>query len=325
MTSQANPNSASVPQSEITRVKGLGFLWDKRTPDKFNGRVITRNGKITARECAAIAEAARRFGSGEVAMTTRLTVEIQGVPFDNIEPMREFLRQEAGLETGGTGAKVRPVVSCKGTTCQYGLIDTYALSEKIHKQFYEGYRTVKLPHKFKIAVGGCPNNCVKPDLNDLGVIGQRVPQIDLDKCRGCKVCQVQNACPIHVAKVEDGKVVIDPAACNHCGRCLGKCPFHAVEQYTGGYKICIGGRWGKRVAQGRALEHIFTSEEEVMDVIEKAILLFREQGITGERFSDTIDRLGFENVQQQLMSNDLLQRKEENLAAQRHLKGGATC
>ena len=35
-----------------------------------------------------------------------------------------------------------------------------------------------------------------------------------------------------------------------------------------------------------------------MDVIEKAILLFREQGITGERFSDTIDRLGFENVQQ---------------------------
>ena len=32
-----------------------------------------------------------------------------------------------------------------------------------------------LPHKFKIAVGGCPNNCVKPDLNDLGIVGQRVP------------------------------------------------------------------------------------------------------------------------------------------------------
>ena len=36
-----------------------------------------------------------------------------------------------------------------------------------------------------------------------------------------------------------------------------------------------------------------------MNVIEKAILLFREQGITGERFSDTIARLGFENVQKQ--------------------------
>ena len=33
----------------------------------------------------------------------------------------------------GTGKKVRPVVSCKGTTCQYGLIDTFGLSEKIHE------------------------------------------------------------------------------------------------------------------------------------------------------------------------------------------------
>ena len=146
----------SIPQSEITRVKGLGFLWDKRTPDKFNGRVITRNGKITAKECAAIAEAAQRFGSGEVAMTTRLTMEIQGVPFENIEPMREFLRQEAGLETGGTGAKVRPVVSCKGTTCQYGLIDTNALSLAIHERFFKGYAGVKLPHKFQDRGGRLP-------------------------------------------------------------------------------------------------------------------------------------------------------------------------
>ena len=62
-----------------------------------------------------------------------------------------------------------------------------------------------------------------------------------------------------------------------------------------------------------------------MEVVEKAILLFREQGITGERFSDTIARIGFENVQKQLLSNDLLLRKQENLAAQKHLKGGATC
>ena len=151
---------ATVPPEEITRVKGLGFLRDKNTPDCFNGRVITRNGKITADEMRAITEAAERFGNGQVAMTTRLTIEIQHIPFDNIEPLREFLAQH-GLETGGTGSKVRPVVSCKGTTCQYGLIDTFALSEEIHERFYHGYNDVKLPHKFKIAVGGCPNNCVK--------------------------------------------------------------------------------------------------------------------------------------------------------------------
>lgn len=318
-----NTENAVSPE-EATRVKALGFLRDKTTLDKFNGRVITRNGKITADEARTIAEAAELFGSGEVTMTSRLTMEIQGVPFDNIEPLREYLMQ-AGLETGGTGSKVRPVVSCKGTTCQYGLIDTFGLSEEIQERFFHGYANVKLPHKFKIAVGGCPNNCVKPDLNDLGIIGQRIPQVDMEKCRGCKICRVEKNCPINVAKVVDGKIVIDENSCNHCGRCIGKCPFNAFEDYTNGYRIYIGGRWGKKVAQGRYLEKVFTDKEEVLSVVEKAILLFREQGITGERFADTVARIGFENVQEQLLGDELLSRKEENIKAQKHLKGGATC
>lgn len=316
--------SGSISPEEEKRVKALGFLKDKNTEDKFNGRVITRNGKITAEEARTIAEAAEMFGSGEVTMTSRLTMEIQGVPFDNIEPLREYLMQ-AGLETGGTGSKVRPVVSCKGTTCQYGLIDTFGLSEEIHERFFHGYADVKLPHKFKIAVGGCPNNCVKPDLNDLGIIGQRIPQIDPEKCKGCRICRIEKNCPINVAKVENGKIVIDENACNHCGRCVGKCPFHAIEDYTNGYRVYIGGRWGKKVAQGRYLDKVFTDKEEVLSIVEKAILLFREQGNTGERFADTVARIGFENVQEQLLSDELLGRKEENIKAQKHLTGGATC
>ena len=312
-----------IPQSEITRVKGLGFLWDKRTADRFNGRVITRNGKITAEECAVVAEAAKKFGSGEIAMTTRLTMEIQGVPFENIEPLRQYLKEQAGLETGGTGSKVRPVVSCKGTTCQYGLYDTYALSNEIHDRFYKGYRDVSLPHKFKIAVGGCPNNCVKPDLNDLGIVGARVPGYDADQCRGCKVCQLEKSCPIHAAKLVDGKLVIDPNLCNSCGRCVGKCPFHCNDEGAYGWKIFVGGRWGKKVAHGRMLNKIFTDKEEVMAVVEKAILLFRDQGKSGERFADTIDRIGFENAQEQLLGDELLKRKTEILGL--NVVGGASC
>ncbi len=289
-----------IPAEEVTRVKSLGFLWDKNTPNCFNGRVITRNGKLTAKELAAVAEAADRFGDGQVTLTARMTAEVQHIPYDNIEPMIAFLL-EAGLETGGTGAKVRPVVSCKGTTCQYGLIDTFALAEEIHEKFYKGWHDVKLPHKFKIAVGGCPNNCVKPDLNDLGVIGQRVPVINLDKCRGCKVCQIQKNCPIGVPMVTNGKVIIDDEKCNHCGRCLGKCPFQAIQEYTQGYRVYIGGRWGKQIARGRFLHKLFTSNEEVIEVIEKAITLFKDQGQTGERFSDAIERIGFKEVEKQLI------------------------
>ena len=309
-----------LPAEEIKRVKGLGCLQDKRFEDVFNVRVITKNGKITSSEQQKIAEAAEKFGSGEVTMTTRLTLEIQGVPYDNIEPVRDFLK-EAGLETGGTGSKVRPVVSCKGTTCQYGLIDTFALSERLHDLYYTGYHDVSLPHKFKIAVGGCPNNCVKPDLNDLGIIGQRVPEIDHAKCRGCKICQVEKACPIHVARMQDDKITIDPAECNHCGRCIAKCPFGAVNESAVGYKVYIGGRWGKRVASGQPLDKVFTSEDEVVELVERAILFFRDEGQSGERFADTIARLGFDYVQDKLL-NSKIDKKE---ILKKDVVGGATC
>ena len=312
--------SGVIPPQEVRRVKGLGCLQDKRMPDHFNVRVITRNGKLTSDEQIAIARAAQMFGSGEVTMTTRLTLEIQGVPYANIDPLREFLK-ENGLETGGTGSKVRPVVSCKGTTCQYGLIDTFALSEKLHHIFYEGWHDVALPHKFKIAVGGCPNNCVKPSLNDIGIIGQRVVDFDVSKCRGCKVCQVEKQCPIHIAHLDNGRLVVDPQECNHCGRCLDKCPFGVTKTYTTAYAVYVGGRWGKKVEMGRRLSRLLYSEDEVIACVENAILFFREEGISGERFADTVSRLGLEKVEERLFDGKI----DKEAVLKKNVIGGATC
>ena len=292
-------SALTVSKEDEKRVKGMGFL-NNRGTDLFSARVLTVNGKVTAAQQRCMADAAEKFGNGELLYTTRLSVEIPGIPYENIDEFREFIAKE-NLITGGTGAKVRPVVSCKGTTCQYGLLDSYAISEEIYKRFYDGYRDVALPHKFKIAVGGCPNNCVKPNLNDVGIIGQRIPKVDTDICKGCKKCAIEAACPNKVAKVVDGKITIDETLCRHCGRCVGKCPFHTIEDGTYGYKIYIGGRWGKKVSKGRALGKIFTSREETLDVIEKAILFFRDHGNKGERFAETIERIGFENVEKELI------------------------
>lgn len=233
-------SGCAVPPEEIKRLKGEGFINNKGT-DNFSARVITVNGRLTSDTLRCLADAADFFGDEHVVPTTRLTLEITGIPYEKIPAFSEFLT-EHGMETGGTGSRVRPVVSCKGTTCRYGLIDTYALSEEIHRRFYKGYHDVELPHKFKIAVGGCPNNCVKPDLNDVGIVGWR-----------------------------------------------------------GGYKIFIGGRWGRQRSVGRPLDKIFESEQEVLDVVEKAILLYKEKGQPGERFAVMIDRLGFETVEKELL------------------------
>ena len=301
----------SIQPEDIQRVKGQGFLRNKGT-DCFNARILTTNGNLSTAQIRAIAEAADKFGCGRVQFTSRMTVELPGIPYDQIPEFQAFLG-EHGLYTGGTGPKVRPVVSCKGTTCQYGLYDTFGLSEKLHERFYLGYHGVKLPHKFMIAAGGCPNNCVKPDLNDLGIIGQRIKQVDPDQCRGCKKCQIEAGCPMKAVSVVGGKVTVNESICNNCGRCAGKCPFGAFGEGKPAWKVCIGGRWGKKVGQGTPLGKLFTSEEEVLSVIEKTILFYRENGQPGERFADTIARLGFENVEREILSDDILGRKDEIL------------
>ena len=88
----------TVSAADEKRVKAMGFLSNKGT-DNFNARIITVNGKITAEQQRCIAEAAEKFGNGEVAFTTRLTVEVPGIPFDKIEEFQEFIAKE-GLITG---------------------------------------------------------------------------------------------------------------------------------------------------------------------------------------------------------------------------------
>lgn len=304
-------SSLTISPEEEKRVKGLGFLNNKGT-DNFSARVLTVNGKITAAQHRCIAEAAELFGNGNITFTTRLSIEVQGIPFDKIDDFRNYIAKE-GLKTGGTGAKIRPIVSCKATTCKFGRLDSFAISEEMHHRFFEGYNDVALPHKFKMAVGGCPNNCMKPDLNDMGIVGQLIPTHDLDKCKGCKKCKIEQVCPMDACKVVDKKITRDTNICNNCGRCVGKCPFGVVDEGTPGYKLYIGGRWGKKISIGKPLTTIFKTQEEVLDVMEKAILLYKDQGIKGERFEETIKRIGFENIKEQLLDDDLLNRKDEIL------------
>ncbi len=302
----------SITKEQIMSVKGRGFLQNRGT-ECFSGRLVTVAGQFTPHELRALADCAERFGNGEVIFTARLTAEIVGIPFEQI-PAAEAFMAERGLKFGGTGAKVRPVTACKGTTCVYGNIDTRALAKVIYDRFYVGMRDVKLPHKFKIGVGGCPNSCMKPSLNDVGVEGCLAFSFDSKLCRGCKKCLVAEGCPSKAVSMVDGKAVIDPAKCTHCGVCVGKCPFGAVPKTAESVcRIYVGGTWGKTQRIGTLLRSVYAVEE-VPAVIEKVMLWYKENGYAKERLGACIDRLGMDALEAAIETDDLLMRKSAILS-----------
>jgi NAD(P)H-nitrite reductase large subunit len=58
-----------------------------------------------------------------------------------------------------------------------------------------------------------------------------------------------------------------------------------------------------------------------MDLVERTILFFRDEGITGERLADTVQRLGFDYVQDKLLNSRL----DKTEILKKTVVGGATC
>lgn len=303
-----------ITKEMIAQVKGRGFVRNCGT-DCFSGRLVSSSGGMySADQLRIAADCAEKYGNGSVVFTSRLSAEIVGIPYENIEPAETFVTAH-GMSFGGTGAKVRPITACKGTTCVYGNIDTQALARELHQRFYVGMRSVTLPHKFKIGVGGCPNSCMKPSLNDVGFEGRRLFSFDPDLCRGCKKCQVELSCPSKAAHLVDGKCHVDAEKCLHCGVCVGKCPHGAAPKEAPA--VCcvyVGGTWGKSSRMGTPLNTL-VSVEQCVDIVEKAILWYRENGYAKERFAATIDRLGIYALEKALLDDDLLLRRNAILAA----------
>ncbi len=301
---------AKLTNEQINEVKGKGFLINRGT-ECFSGRIVPCGSVFLAKDLQVISEIAEKYGNGKVAFTSRLNAEIVGIPYENIEEAREYAAKH-GLYFGGTGAKIRPVTACKGTTCIYGNFDTQELAKEIYERFYIGWAGVKLPHKFKIGIGGCPNSCMKPSLNDFGVEGHKVPIFDSELCKGCKVCQVANSCPSKAANVVDGKLSIGDK-CKTCGVCTLKCPFKAVTgaEYTK-YQIYVGGTWGKETRMGTALSR-FVEYDEIFPLLEKTMLWFKENAYQKERLGKAIDRVGVDKLESELFGDELLKRKEEIL------------
>lgn len=74
---------------------------------------------------------------------------------------------------------------------------------------------------------------------------------------------------MNAISVVDGVMELDKELCNNCGLCVEKCPFDVIPEGNRGYKVTVGGRWGKIGERGKPLSKLVRTEEELNDIVEK--------------------------------------------------------
>lgn len=264
-------------------MKALGFLLQKDR-EHYSVRFLSRAGNYTVDELKNINIIAEKYGQGYSGLTTRLQIEVPWIKDEDVEEVMQ-LAKDLGLRHGGTGQKIRPLVACKGTVCLHGNIDTQAVCRDL-ESIYFGTET---PHKCKIGIVGCANNCAKANINDIGVMGRLIPTFNLDNCVGCGLCI--KVCRQKALKIENKKVVYTENLCVNCGGCFRACKTNAVSIKEKGAEIFVGGRFGRGIRIGDSLGRIF-KEDELVSVVNKIMEHYREIGNKGERISTVMDRVG---------------------------------
>ncbi|MGI5817111.1 MAG: 4Fe-4S binding protein [Armatimonadota bacterium] len=273
------------PAYDLKKLKSTGLMKQK-AGDLFSVRLKVVGGHVTADQLRILAEAADHHGVGDIHLTTRQGIEIPGVAYGEIAALRNILAG-AGLQFGACGPRVRTITACQGSLCTYGLIDSQALARRVdeHVCGVEG-----LPHKFKIAITGCPNGCIKPQENDFGIMGQSFIARDAEACVDCGLCA--DACRREAFVMDDGTLVEDLSLCRNCGICVAVCPVDALSNQETGYAAFVGGKMGNEPRLADRLPFRITEQEQLLDVIGATLRWYAANGTTKERFGGTIDRVG---------------------------------
>lgn len=266
-----------------------------KEPGLYSARLRISVGILTAGVMEGLAALARKYGRGEVYLTARLGIEIPGIPADSFPLLREELAA-LGVALAGCGPRMRSTVSCKGTVCPHGNVDTFALAWEIDRRWNDAS---VLPHKFKVAVAGCASSCSKPQVNDVGLVGVSEPELDPAGCVGCGLCA--DACHRDAVRLDDGRPVFDAKRCLACGDCTRACPAATLGPARTGLDLYVGGRWGREKQAGVRVARLL-GESEAVEVVGSIKRWYAVKGLKGERVGQTLLRVGPRPFQEEVLA-----------------------
>ncbi len=124
-------------------------------------------GVTTPAELRAIAEVAERHAVPLVKLTGGQRIDLVGLRQEQLPAVWADLNA-AGMVSGHAyGKALRTVKTCIGSQyCRFGTQDSIGMGTALEKLTWGSWT----PHKYKMAVSGCPRNCAEATIKDFGVV-----------------------------------------------------------------------------------------------------------------------------------------------------------
>jgi nitrite reductase (NADH) large subunit len=124
-------------------------------------------GITNPRELRAIADVVEKYNAPMVKVTGGQRLDIFGIKKEDLPAVWADLNA-AGMVSGHAyGKSLRTVKTCVGSEwCRFGTQDSTGLGVQLERMSWGSW----MPHKFKIAVSGCPRNCAEATIKDFGVV-----------------------------------------------------------------------------------------------------------------------------------------------------------
>jgi nitrite reductase (NADH) large subunit len=124
-------------------------------------------GVTNPKELRAIADVSEKYDARLIKVTGGQRIDIFGIKKEDLPAVWADLNA-AGMVSGHAYAKaLRTVKTCVGSEwCRFGTQDSTGLGIKTERMTWGSF----MPHKFKIAVSGCPRNCAEATIKDFGII-----------------------------------------------------------------------------------------------------------------------------------------------------------
>jgi nitrite reductase (NADH) large subunit len=124
-------------------------------------------GLTNPKELRAIADVAEKFNVPEMKVTGGQRIDLFGIKKEDLPAMWKDL-SDAGFVSGHAyGKAMRTVKTCVGSKwCRFGTQDSTGLGVKLEQLTWGSW----MPHKYKLAVSGCPRNCAEATIKDFGVV-----------------------------------------------------------------------------------------------------------------------------------------------------------